>query len=115
MNDDFNGDLLSRAITESKQKENTFIFDSCKDYKFFNDMFYKFDFNTRVYPDEVFTYAKRLIKKHNLKIKDKFDFYDKILDLMVEIEDAMKNKKLQERFVELWIKHKELIKAFNKK
>ena len=32
---------------------------------------------------------------------------------LITSEDS--RKKLQERFVELWIKHKELIKAFNKK
>lgn len=115
MNGVFTNDWLSRAIEERERKKNAIIFDSCKKYKDFNEMFYKFDFDTRVYPDELFICAERLIKKHNLKIKNKFDLYDKILDLMVEIEDAMKNQKLRERFKELWIKHKELIKAFSEK
>lgn len=114
MNDNFNDDLLSRAIAESKQKENTFIFDSCKDYKFFNEMFYKIDIPNRVYPNEVLAYAEVLIEIHNLKLKNKFDLYDKILDLMVEIEDAKKNQKLQERSKELELKYEELIKSLNK-
>ena len=101
-------------IAEQEQEKNTLKFTSCREFKDFNEMFYKLDLSNRVYPNEVLAYAECLIQRHKLKLKNKFVLYDKILDLMDEIEDAKKKKKLQERSKELELKYEEFIKSLNK-